>query len=61
MVPKRQQYGRWFLPPIGAALETVGLDEIGVCISLLQNMVTQYIVTRPIMDLCLATEWRLGL
>ena len=25
-----------------------------------QNTVAQFIVTRPIMELCLAAEWRLG-
>ena len=59
--PKRQRDGTWVYPPIGTALEMVGMDEIGVYITLRQNTVTQYIATRPIMDLCLAVEWRLGL
>ena len=43
-------------PSIGADLTTVGLDEIGVYIDCHHNMVTQYIATHPIMDLCLAAE-----
>ena len=43
-------------PPIGVALATVGMNEIGVYIFRRQNMVAQYIATRPIMDLCLTAE-----
>ena len=53
---KRQRYVTWVYPTIGAALSTVGLEEIGVYIACRQNTVTQYIATRPIMDLCLAVE-----
>ena len=58
MVHKRQQDGMWVYPPIGAALEMVGLEEIGIYISRHQNTFAQYIVTRNIMDLCLAEEWK---
>ena len=61
MVPRRQRDGTWVDPPIGAALETVGLDEIGVYIACLHNTVAQYIGTHPIMDLCLAEERNPGL
>ena len=27
--PKRQRIGTWVYPPIGAVLETVGMDDIG--------------------------------
>ena len=56
MGPKRQQYGTWAYTPIGAALEMVWLDEIRVYIARFQNMVAQYIVARPITDLCLMAE-----
>ena len=59
--PKRQLDGTGVYPPIGSEMETVGLDEIGVYISRRQNTVSQYIVTRPIMDLCLAAERSLGM
>ena len=48
----------WVSPPIGLALATVGLEEIGVCIAHHHNMVTQYISTRPTMDLCMEAERR---
>ena len=37
-----------------------GLQEVETYISCLQNTVTQYIETRPIMDLCLAGKRRPG-
>ena len=61
MGPKHQRDGTWVYPPIGAAIEIVRLNEIGVCIESQQNMVPQYIATSPIMDLCLATERNPGL
>ena len=61
MGPKFQRYGTWMYPPIGSDLATVGMDEIGVYISLRQKTVAQYIATRPIMDLCLAAERKPGL
>ena len=56
MGPKRQRVDMWVNPPIGAALAMVGLDDIRLYISCRHNTVAQYIVTRPIMDFCLATE-----
>ena len=61
MDPKCQRDGTWVYPPIGAALATVGLDEIGVYIYRLQNTVEQYIDTCPIIDLCLEAEQKTGL
>ena len=59
--PEHQWEGTWVYPPIGAALATVGLDEIWVYIYYCQNTVAKYIATRPIMDLCMAAEQRLGI
>ena len=56
MGPKRQQDGVWVFTPIGEALVTVGLEDIGVYITLFHNTVAQYIVPCPIMDLYLAEE-----
>ena len=39
----------------------LGLDEIGVYIERRQNTVAKYIVTCPIMDLCLAADRKPGL
>ena len=43
-------------PPLAEA----GLEGMETYISCLQNTVAEFIATRPIMDLCLATERRLG-
>ena len=59
--PKLQRYGTWVYAPIGAALATVGIDEIGAYIALLHNMVAQYIATCTITNLCLAVERKPGL
>ena len=37
-----------------------GLQEVETYVSRSYNTVTQFIVTSPIMDLCLAEEWRTG-
>ena len=56
MGPERQLNRTWVYQPIGSALATVGLEEIGVYTSCRKNTVTQYIAGRPIMDLFLAAE-----
>ena len=61
MGPKRQQYGKCIYPPIETDLAKVGLEEIGLHIARLQNMVAQYIATRTNMELCLAAERKLVL
>ena len=38
----------------------LGLKEVDTCVYRLQNTVAQFIVTRPIMDLCLAVDCRPG-
>ena len=58
MGPKSQQDGTCMYTPVGVALEMAGLEYIGVFISRLH---VQYIVTRTIMDLCLAAEQSPGL
>ena len=58
MVLERQLYKTRVYSPIGVVLATVLLDDIRVYIARLQNTVTQYIMTRPIMELCLAAERR---
>ena len=59
--PKCLRDGTWVYPPIGAALETVGLDYIRVYITRNQNTVSQYIANHLIMELCLAGEQNPGL
>ena len=61
MVLKCQRDGTWLYPPTGAALEMLGLYDIGVYIFFCKNTVAQYIATFPIMNLCLAAERKPGL
>ena len=41
-------------------MEETGFQEVETYVSLRQNTVTQFIATRPIIDLCLEMEWRPG-
>ena len=61
MGPKPQQGGTWVYTPIGTALTMVVLEEIRVYISCRHNASAQYIVTCPIMDLCLVAEQNPGM
>ena len=56
MGPKRQQDWTLVYTPIGAVLETVRLEKIGVYIATRQNKVVQYIATHNIMEFCLVGE-----
>ena len=42
-------------------LVILGLEEIRVYIACCENTVAQKIATRPIMELCLAVEWKMGI
>ena len=61
MVPKRHPDGTWVYPPIVAALEMVGLEEIRESIALRQNKVAQYIATCPIMVFFLTADRKPGM
>ena len=41
-------------------MKEAGLQEVENYVSLLHNTVAQFIAARPIMDLCMASERRLG-
>ena len=47
-------------PPLGDVMVTAGLQDIETYIYRRQNTVTQYIVTRTIMDMCIAAGRHLG-
>ena len=49
---RRRGEGIWEYPPLAAAMEEAGFEEIGVYITRRQNTVSQYIAARLIMDLC---------
>ena len=50
--------GIWAYTPLEGALQTVGLETMETYISRFQNTAAQYIVTQPILDLCLEAEQR---
>ena len=56
----RRGEGRWEYPPLVADMDEAGLEEIGVYVTRTQNMVAQYIATRPILYLCERSVWRSG-
>ena len=57
---RRGRDGRWVYPSMAEAMEEAVLQEVETYVSLHQNTFTQFIITRPIMDLCLAAEMRRG-
>ena len=46
----------WTYPPVEDVMAEMGIQEVETYVSRNQKIVTQFIVTRPIMDLCLAAE-----
>ena len=50
----------WVYSLLEAAMADAGLQEMETYIPHHQDIVIQFIVTRPIMDLCLTEERRLG-
>ena len=58
--PQRGWDGGWVYHPLTEAMAEAGLQEVDTYVYFSQNTFTQLIATRPIMDLCLAVEMRLG-
>ena len=52
--PRRRRDGIWEYPPLEEAMLETGFEGIRTYITSNQNTVAQYIMTRPILDLC---EW----
>ena len=46
----------WVYPLLEGAMEEAGLEEVDTYVSRRHNTTTQFITTRPIMDLYLAAE-----
>ena len=44
--------------PMGKVMAAVGLKEVDTYVLHLHNNMAQYITTSPILELCLAEEWR---
>ena len=56
--PRRRMDGSWEYPPLAEALREAGFEGIRKSVTRRQNTVAQYIVTRPILDLCeKANRW----
>ena len=50
--PWRFPDGGWGDPPLGELVRQAGLEEVKTYITRRHNTFAQYIVTRPIMELC---------
>ena len=58
--PRRGRDGQWFYPSLAGAMKEVMIVWIRTSILRRQNMVAQYIATRPILDLCKGAVRRPG-
>ena len=57
---KRRVDGSWEYPPMETAMEEIGFEDMGEYFLKRQNMVAQYIVIWPVLDLCEDTVRRSG-
>ena len=60
MRQRRYKAGRWVYPLLDAAIIAVGLEEVEMYVLCRNNTIAHYIVTCPIMELCLVAEQRPG-
>ena len=58
--PRRRRGGIWDYPPLAEAMGGEGFEGIRKYVTRMQNTVAQYILTRPIMNLCERSTWRPG-
>ena len=58
--PCRGNDGKWFYPFLEGALKEAGVVRVRTSILRRQNMVAQFIATRPILGLCEVAERRRG-
>ena len=56
---RRGRDGGWVYPLLNEAISEAGLQEVETYFYRRQNTVAQFIVARPIVDLCLVAERRL--
>ena len=57
---RRERDGEWYYPSLEVAMREAGLTDIRKSIQNRQNTVTQYIATRPLLDLCEGARARGG-
>ena len=50
--PRKGRDGKWYYPSLEGAMKEAGLTNVRTSINRRQNTVTQYIDTRPLLDLC---------
>ena len=50
--PRRGRDKKWSYPSLEGAMKEAGLTDVRTSINRRQNTVAQYIVTRPLLDLC---------
>ena len=58
--PRIGRDGEWHYPSLEGAMEEAELTDIRTSIQRRQNTVTQYIATRPLLDLCVGVRAREG-
>ena len=58
--PRRGWDGKWFYPSLEGAMKETGLTDVRTSINRRQNTVTQYIATRPLLELCEGATQREG-
>ena len=58
--PSREGGGSWAYPSLAEAMGEAGFKGIRKSVTRRQNMVAQYIATRPILDLYERSAWRMG-
>ena len=57
---QKGQYGDWVYPLLEDAIAEASLKEVETYVYCRQNTLSQYTATRPMVDLCLAANSRLG-
>ena len=58
--PRRRRDGEWYYPSLAGAVKEAVFVRIQTSILRRQNMVAQFIATRPILDLCEKAKRRPG-
>ena len=53
-IPQQNRDGTWSYPNLEEEIPEVGMREVENYAACCHNTLTQFIITRPIMDLCLA-------
>ena len=54
--PRQKADGIWVYPPLAVVMAEAGMEEVETYIAQCHKTVTDIIMIRPIMDLCLAAE-----